>query len=178
MPRLPGMPGSRAASRDASVVTTTTFQARGVPPSPETSSAREPVGRQASALPAPRRERVVERRALIALIALVAGTGGAAAVSRAMSDVIEARAYVAEAESVNAGMRAQVDAGRRELEFGQGEAYLRFAARGLGYGRGREEAFALREGAPPAPSITPLGADHAPAEDDVLAGFLDLLLEP
>ena len=45
-------------------------------------------------------------------------------------------------------------------------------------GRGREEAFALKDGAPPPPSITPLGADHAPAEDDALASFLDLLLEP
>jgi hypothetical protein len=172
------MPGSRAASRDASAVTTTTFQARGVTASAETSAARQSVGRQASTMPAPRRERVVERRALLAVVALVAGIGGAAAVSRAMSDVIEARAYVAEAETVNAGMRAQVDAGRGEIDFGQGDSYLRFAARGLGYGRGREEAFALREDAPPAPSITPLGADHAPAEDDVLAGFLDLLLEP
>ena len=82
------------------------------------------------------------------------------------------------ATALNATIRAQVDAGRAEIEFGQGEAYLRFAARSLGYGRGREEAFALREGAPPPPSITPLGVGQAPADDDVLAGFLDLLLEP
>jgi hypothetical protein len=121
---------------------------------------------------------VVERRALIALVALVAGIGGAAAISRATSDVIEARALVAQAETLNSGIRAQVEAGRREIEFGDSDAYLRFAARGLGYGRGREQAFALRDGAAPAPSITPLGADQHPAEADALAGFLDLLLEP
>ena len=120
----------------------------------------------------------MERRALVALVALVASIGGAAAISRAMSDVIETRAHVAEARTLNTGIRAQVEAGRREIDFGRSDAYLRFAARGLGYGRGREEAFALREGAAPAPSITPLGAGQAPAEADVLAGFLDLLLEP
>jgi hypothetical protein len=178
MPRLPGMPGSRAARRDAVAVTTTTFQARGVPPAAETTTAREPVGRQATALPTPRRERVVERRALIALAALVAGVAGAAGISRAMTDVIETRALVVEAQALNDSIRAQVDAGRREIELGRSDAYLRFAARTLGYGRGREVAFALREDAPPPPSITPLGADQAPPEDDALAGFLDLLLEP
>jgi hypothetical protein len=172
------MPGSRAARRDAAAITTTTFQARGITPSPETATAREPVGRQASAMPVARRERVVERRALIALIALVAGIAGAAGISRAMTDVIETRALVAEAEALNDGIRAQVEAGRREIELGRSDAYLRFAARGLGYGRAHEEAFALREDAPPPPSITPLGAGQAPAEDDALAGFLDLLLEP
>jgi hypothetical protein len=136
------------------------------------------VGRQASAMPVPRRERVVERRALIALVALVGAVAGAAGISRAMSDVIETRAQVVDAVSDNAAIRAQVEAGRREIEFAQEDAYLRFAARALGYGRGREEAFALREGAPPPPSIEPLGAAVVTPDDDVLAGFLDLLLEP
>ncbi|MET0771790.1 MAG: hypothetical protein ABWZ82_01790 [Candidatus Limnocylindrales bacterium] len=181
MPRLPGMPGSRAARRDAAAATTTTFQARSATSAglaADTESARETVGRQASTIQAPRRERVVERRALVALVALVAGIGGAAAITRAMSDVIETRADVAQARTLNEGIRAQVEAGRREIEFGRSDAYLRFAARSLGYGRGREESFALRDGAAPAPSITPLGAGQAPAETDVLAGFLDILLEP
>lgn len=120
----------------------------------------------------------MERRALVALVALVAAIAGAAAISRATSDVIEARALVAEARTLNGEMQAQVEAGRREMELGQGDAYLRFAARGLGYGRGREEAFALRDGTPPAPSITPLGDGQIVPGDDVLAGFLDLLLAP
>jgi hypothetical protein len=181
MPRLPGRPGSRADRSGPEAPTTTTFQARSVPtegvPS-ETTSARERVGRQAWALPLPRRERVVERRALIAVLAIVAGIAGAAAISRSMSDVIEARAQVAEARAHNDGIRAQVESGRREIAFGQGDAYLRFAARGLGYGREREVPFALRAGADPAPSIEPLGAgQHAPRED-ALASFLDLLLGP
>lgn len=120
----------------------------------------------------------MERRAVIAVCALVAGILGAAALSRSISDVIGTRAQVAEAQALNDSIRAQVEAGRREVEFAQGEAYLRFASRGLGYGRSREEAFALRDGAPPPPSITPLGAGQTATEGDALAGFLDLLLQP
>lgn len=129
-------------------------------------------------MPKPRRERSVERRAVIAIIAVVAGVLGAVAISRSISEVIEARTEVAAARVLNADVRAQVEAGRREIDFAQDEAYLRFAARGLGYGQGREEPFALRDGAPPAPSITPLGAGQATSSDDVLADFVDLLLQP
>jgi hypothetical protein len=136
------------------------------------------VGRQASVIPTPRRERVTERRAAIVALALVLGVIGAAAISRSISDVIEARAQVAAAHSLNDAVRAQVEAGRREIAFAQGDGYLRFAARGLGYGRGREEPFALRDGAPPPPSLTPLGADEGTASADVLSDFFDLLLQP
>jgi hypothetical protein len=182
MPRLPGRrPGSRAVQHDAESRTTTAYQAHSTPAaaaSSDTPTGRERVGRQASTLPAPRRERVVERRALIAIVAIVAGIAGAAAISRSMSDVIEARAEVADARALNESMQGKVEAGRREIEFAQQDAYLRFASRGFGYGRGRERAFALREGAGPPPSITPLGGDAEPPHDDVLASFLDVLLEP
>ncbi len=181
MPRLPGRPGSRADRHDPETRTTTAYQAHSVPapaPSTDTSTGRDRVGRQASAVPTPRRERVVERRALIALMAIVAGIAGAAAISRSMSDVIEARAQVTEARALNEGIRAQVDAGRDEIAFAKQDAYLRFASRSYGYGRGREQAFALREDAPPPPPITPLGSTEERPTDDVLASFLDLLLEP
>jgi hypothetical protein len=149
------------------------------PGASDTTTTRERVGRQATAIQGPRRELALERRAVIAVVALVAGIVGAAALSRSISDVIEMRAEVAQAQALNDSILAQVEAGRREVEFAQGEAYLRFASRGLGYGRSREEAFALRAGAPPPPSITPLGGDQdATPDDDVLGGFLDLLLEP
>lgn len=181
---LPGLPGSRAARgpRDASEVATTTSYrgAEAVGPAvTDTTTTRARIGRQASTVPDRRRERGTERRAILAVLALVAGIVGAAAVSRSISDVIETRTQVAEARSVNDAIRAQVDASRREAELAQSDAYLRFAARGLGYGRSRERQFSLKEGAPPPPSITPLGADAEPsADDDVLAGFLDLLLAP
>lgn len=120
----------------------------------------------------------MERRAVIVVIALVAGVIGAGAISRSISDVIEARAQVTRARDLNEGIRAQVEAGRREIEFARGDGYLRFAARGLGYGRARETAFALRDDAPPAPSITPLGHDQGTGSDDVLSDFVDLLLQP
>ncbi len=184
MPRLPGLPGSRAARdpRDTSdAPTTTSYRDAAVtlPPSPVdtiTNGAR--VGRQASVVAAPRRELAMERRAVVAVVALVAGILGAGALSRSISDVIETRAQVADAQALNEAIRAQVEAGRREVAFAQGVAYRRFAARGLGYGRGREEAFALRDGAPPPPSITPLGAGQAAAGEDVLGSFVELLLEP
>ncbi len=182
---LPGLPGSRAARRswDASESATTTSyrgaEALGAAVSDTTTTARARVGRQASTVPGPRRERVTERRAMLAVVALVAGIVGAAAVSRSISDVIETRAQVAEARSLNDAIRAQVDASRREAELAGSDPYLRFAARGLGFGRSKEKQFSLKDGAPPPPSITPLGDDRdALQEDDVLAGFLDLLLAP
>jgi hypothetical protein len=181
MPRLPGRPGSRASSRTADATTTTVSQARDASPTEplEATPARERVGRQARALPTRRRERAMERRALLVLAAVVGLMVGVAAIARSLSDVIEARAQVVQARSLNEGIRAQVESGRHEIEFAQSDAYLRFASRSVGYGRaGREEAFALRDGAAPAPSITPLGADRDDARDDVFAGFLDLLLEP
>ncbi len=180
MPRLPGVPGLRAA-RDVQEASTTTSHRDVATQStgPDDSTAtRTRVGRQASLLPRPRRERVTERRAVLAGIALVAGIVGAVAISRSISDVIEARGQVAAARSLNDGIRAQVEAGQREIAFARGDAYLRFAARGLGYGRGREEPFALRADAPPPPSITPLGADQGPSAPDALSDFLDLLLQP
>ena len=180
---LPGLPGSRAARtpRDASEVATTTSYRGAEPVAPvvaDTTTTRARVGRQASTVPGPRRERVTERRAILAVVALVAGIVGAAAVSRSISDVIETRAQVAEARSRNDAIRAQVDASRREAELAQSDSYLRFAARGLGYGRSREKQFSLKDGAPPPPSITPLGDDLDVPDDDALAGFLDLLLAP
>lgn len=187
MPRLPGMPGPRAALDPAEAPTTTSHRAPDGPIASaipgETTSYRERLGRQASLIPRPRREPVMERRAVFVAIALLLGVLAAAAVTRALSDVLETRAEVAQARALNDGIRAQVEAGRREVEFAQSDGYLSFAARGLGYGkgygRGREQAFALREGAPPPPSITPLGAEPAPPRsDDVLSSFVDLLFEP
>lgn len=180
MPRLPGTPGSRAARDVPEAPATTSYRdATSTTRSSVTGTGpRERVGRQAKAIPRPRRVRSMGRRAIVAAVALVAGVVGAAAISRSIADVIETRAQVAEARRLNAGIRAQVDAGRREIEFAQGDAYLRFAARGLGYGRARETAFALRDDAEPAPSITPLGAGQGTGSADVLSDFVDLLLQP
>lgn len=181
MPRLPGLPGPRAARDPSEAPTTTSFQARSADPGDTTTTGtRDRVGRQARTLPAPRRQRTMERRALVAVVALVAAVVGAVALSRSIADVIETRGQVAAAQALNDGIRAQVEAGRQEIEYAQTDAYLRFAARGRGYGHdGREVAFGLREGAPPAPSITPLGDGQEDADEGgVLAGFLDLLLQP
>lgn len=180
---LPGVPGSRAARRspDASEMATTASYrgAEAADPVVGDTTTRARVGRQASTLPGARRERVTERRAVLAMVALVAGIVGAAAVSRSISDVIETRTQVAEARALNDGIRAQVDASRREADLAQSDSYLRFAARGLGYGRNREKPFSLKDGAPPPPSIMPLGdARDTMGDEDVLAGFLDLLLAP
>jgi hypothetical protein len=183
MPRRPGVLGPSAA-RDASDVSTTPShlaQAGLVAAAvvTDTTTSRERISRQQASLrPRPRREPVMERRAVFVALALLAAVLGAAAVSRSISDVLDTRTQVAEARALNDGIRAQVEAGRREVGFAQSDAYLRFAARGLGYGRGREQAFALREGAPPPPSITPLGANAVSAPSDVLSSLVDLLFEP
>jgi hypothetical protein len=181
MPRLPGMPGPRAAQDPAEAPTTTSYRAAS-PASTiasDTTSSRERIGRQASVPPRPKREPGMERRAVIVGIALLVSVLGAAAVTRALSEVIETRAQVAQAQALNDSIRAQVQAGEREAGFARSDDYLRFVARGIGYGRGREQAFALRDGAPPPPSITPLGgAADTGRGDDVLGSFVDLLFAP
>lgn len=182
MPRLPGRPGPRAARDVAEASTTASHRDVGTRPTDLTegtgTGTRTRVGRQASHIPVPRRERVTERRAMLVGIALVAAVVGGVAISRSIVDVIEARADVAAARALNDGIRAQVEAGQREIDFAKGDGYLRFAARGLGYGRGREQPFALRDGAPPPPSITPLGAGRADPPADALSDFVELLLQP
>ncbi len=62
--------------------------------------------------------------------------------------------------AINAQLRAEVDAGRSEIEFIKTEPFLEFQARAVGMGAAGDRAFALEPGAPSPRPLTPLGADH------------------
>lgn len=79
---------------------------------------------------------------------------------------------------MNAQIEARVAAGRREVEFAKTSAFLGFASRSFGYGRLREQQFALSRGAAPLPAVTPLGSDQVTAPStDMIGSVLELLFE-
>lgn len=196
MPRLPGRSRPRPAD-PADVATTTSWRATEAVrsdtttglvrtgTSPTTGSVTltpapdaDPT-RQAVRIRLPRRPRAMERRALFVAGALLVGLFASAAVARSISDVFATRAQVVSARAVNDAIRAELEASRAETSFAASPSYLRFAARGLGYGQGKEQPFALRAGAPPAPVIVPLGGlDDQDPDGDVLEGIVELLFGP
>jgi hypothetical protein len=118
------------------------------------------------------------RRVLVVGGGLLGGVLAAAVLAGAMSDAVTSRAIALEARSANARVEAQVEAGRREIEFARTPAFLGFAARAFGYGRGSERQFSLPIGAPAPPSIEPLGSTQLTAPPpDALGSVLDLLFD-
>jgi len=110
--------------------------------------------------------------------AMAAGVLAAAVLAGSLSDAMTSRAAAREARQVNESISAQVEAGRREVEFARSAAFLGFTARSFGWGRDKERAFALRPGGPPPPLLQPLGDGQllAPPRDP-LGAVLDLLFE-
>lgn len=85
------------------------------------------------------------------------------------------RALAVEAET--AALQARLDAGRREAELVQGDAFMAMQARAFGIGRPAERAFSLAPGAPPPPVVVPLGAQPGPSPSTTpLEAWLRLLL--
>lgn len=120
----------------------------------------------------------MRRRAFVVGGALLGGVMAAAVLAGSMSDAMTSRAIALEARSANDLVAARVAAGRREIEFAKTPAFLGFAARSYGYGRHAERQFALEVGAPPPPSIRPLGSASISAPPpDVVGSVLDLLFE-
>lgn len=81
---------------------------------------------------------------------------------RALTQLNEAteRATAMRLETIS--LQERLDAGRREAELVQTDAFMAMQARSFGMGRPAERAFALVAGAPPAPAVVPLGADTGP----------------
>ncbi len=118
------------------------------------------------------------RRLALVASALTAGVVVAAVLAGAMSDAIASRAAEREAQATNDRVAAQVEAGRREVDFAQTPAFLGFTARSFGYGRGKERQFALQAGAPPPDAIVPLGSTPASSTStDPLDTVMELLFE-
>lgn len=140
-------------------------------------------GSGAPSAPASRPDRVrasnahLERRTLTGVAILVIGVWFAVVFAGIMAEANHYAAVAAAADEQTDRLRAQVAAGRAEITTVQSDPFHALQARVFGYGKAAERAFALRPGAPPPPSITPLGT--APAALDVanpLNEWLDLLL--
>ena len=120
----------------------------------------------------------MRRRVLGVGGALVAGVAVAAVLAGSLSDAMTSRAAAQEVLAENEKIRAQVEAGRAEVDFARTAGYLAFAARSFGWGHPDERAFALELDAPPPPRIQPLGADPVvTAPPDTLGQVLGLLFD-
>jgi hypothetical protein len=109
---------------------------------------------------------------------MFAGVIGAAVLAGSLSDAMSARAALAQVSRENAAISAQVEAARTEVDLAKTEAFRGFTARAYGFGRGREQPFALQPSGPPPPSIEPLGAGGLVSPPrDALGAVLDLLFD-
>ncbi len=79
----------------------------------------------------------------------------------AQSNQVGAQAAILRVQDAN--LAQQVAERQSELSVIQSPAFLALEARAYGYGRPREQVFALQPGAPPPPALTPLGAEPSPA---------------
>lgn len=119
-----------------------------------------------------RRHLALALAALVAVWTLLVFAGAAA-------DGGRTGARAAELRDQNAALRAQLEAGRAEVQLIQSDAFARLQARAYGLGEPGERPFSLAAGAPPGPTLVPLGG---PAERTVrstpLEDWLNLLLGP
>lgn len=75
----------------------------------------------------------------------------------------------------SAALERRLEAGRRELELVQTDAFQRLQARAYGYGAEGERPFSLEQAAPSPPPVIPLAAESAPVERTPLEAWLELL---
>ncbi|CAN5808776.1 hypothetical protein BH24CHL6_BH24CHL6_01420 [soil metagenome] len=97
---------------------------------------------------------------------------------RALTELNEATERAAAVGAESAALQARLEAGQRELELVQTDAFQAHQARAYGLGREGERAFALETGAPPAPVVTPLGAEAPSPARTPLQSWLVLLFGP
>jgi hypothetical protein len=96
---------------------------------------------------------------------------------RAIAQSNQASAQAGALRAQDAALSQQVADRQAELTVIQSPAFLALEARAYGYGTAHEQVFALQPGAPPAPSITPLGAPPpTPPPPTPLQSWLQLLL--
>ncbi len=78
---------------------------------------------------------------------------------RALTQLNEATDRAAAVRLETIALQERLDAGRREAELVQTDAFMAMQARSFGMGRPSERAFALAPGTATAPAVVPLGAD-------------------
>jgi cell division protein FtsB len=118
----------------------------------------------------------LERRTVAAIAGLLATGWLAVVFAGVVSDASRLAARAADAQAENAALRSRVEAGRAETLIVQSPEFLDQQARAVGMGDADERAFALEAGAPPPPSITPLGTlTDAPEERAPFDAWMELL---
>jgi cell division protein FtsB len=99
-------------------------------------------------------------RSHIALIILiVVGSWVVLSFGRTITQLNAATERQAALTSETAALSARLDAGHREMELIQTDAFQGLQARSYGMGAPGEIAFSLDPDAPPPPALTPLGGD-------------------
>jgi outer membrane murein-binding lipoprotein Lpp len=127
----------------------------------------------AASFTSPRRVRT-RRLSVAFLIGAVVVLWIVLAFGRALISLNEAHDRAAALRAENAALQMRLQQGQAEMELAQTDAFQRMLARGMGMAPAGEEAFALEDGAPPPPTVAPLGADPA-AERAPLEAWLSLL---
>lgn len=97
---------------------------------------------------------------------------------RALTQLNDASERAAAVNAESAALQARLEAGERELELVQTDAFQSLQARSYGLGGEGERAFGLEAGAPPAPPIVPLGGASASVNRTPLEAWLGLLFGP
>jgi hypothetical protein len=139
------------------------------------------VGRREVAAPAGARRR--NRRLgrgqpyLVIILGVVLAVWLVVVFGRALTELNEASDRAAMVQAETALLQERLQAARGEASIVQGDAFMAMQARQYGMGRPGERAFALAEGAPPAPPVVPLGGDAGRAGGaSPLESWLRLLL--
>ena len=161
--------------------------ARSAPPAPGSAAGRTGPAAAATAPPAAGATASADQvrlgvagldRRTIALVASVVVVAWLVLVfGRAIAQSNQVSGEAAALRVQDAALAQQVADRQSELAVIQSPAFLALEARAYGYGTPHEQVFALQPGAPPPPSITPLGAAPSPAPPPTpLEAWLHLLL--
>ncbi len=119
----------------------------------------------------------LDRRSLALVAAALVTAWLVLVFGRAISQSNAVDAAAATLRAQDAALAQQVADRQSELAVIQSPAFLALEARAYGYGKPQEQVFALQPGAPPPPSITPLGdAPSPPPPPSPLDAWLRLLL--
>jgi len=118
----------------------------------------------------------LDRRSVVLLTACLIVAWLVFVFSRAVADSATATQRVAELRAGNATIEQRLEARQTELAIVQSPAFVALQARAYGLGSPKEQVFSLNPGAPPPPSITPLGEEARSARGpSPLDAWLDLL---
>jgi len=115
---------------------------------------------------------------LLVILAAVVAVWLVLVLGRALTQLNEASERAAAVGAESAALQARLEAGQRELELVQADAFQSLQARSYGLGREGERAFGLEADAPPPPPIVPLGGQSAPLSRTPLEAWLGVLFGP